>query len=230
MPMILYGLCGEDPSIHFSPHVWKVIMALRHKGLDYEFRPVPFTEIAKLEDGFSTTVPILRDGDVLVRDSFDIALYLEKTYPDAPSLFGGEGGQAMARFVEGFSQTVLHPAITKIAVADIHNLLAPTDRVYFRKTREARLSQTLEELASNRFTEAAEFPRKLEPIRHTLKFQPWLGGDRPLFADYILFGAFQWARVTASVDILKSDDPVRSWFQRCLDLHGGIGRSVRAAA
>lgn len=229
MPMILYGLCGEDPSVHFSPHVWKVIMALRHKGLDYELCPVPFTEIPKLEGGFSPTVPLLRDGDTLVRDSFDIALHLEKFYPEAPSLFGGEGGQAMARFVEGFSQTVLHPVITKIAVADIHNLLAPADRVYFRKTREARLSQTLEELASNRFTEAAEFPRKLEPIRHTLKFQPWLGGDGPLFADYILFGAFQWARVTASVDILKADDPVRAWFERCLDLHGGIGRSVRAA-
>jgi glutathione S-transferase len=228
--MILYGLCGEDPSVHFSPHVWKVIMALRHKGLDYEFRPAPFTEIPDLEGAFSPTVPILNDGGTLVRDSFDIALYLEEAYPDAPSLFGGEGGRGMARFVEGFSQTVLHPAITRVAVADIHNLLAPADRVYFRKTREAYLSQTLEELAANRFTEAAEFPRKLEPIRHTLKRQPWLGGNTPLFADYIVFGAFQWARVTASVDLLLPDDPVRAWFERCLDLHGGIGRTVRAAA
>jgi glutathione S-transferase len=230
MPLILYGLCGEDASLHFSPHVWKVIMALHHKGLDYEFRPVPFTEIPRLEDGFSPTVPILKDGDTLVRDSFDIALYLEDTYADGPSLFKGEGGRAMARFVEGFAQTVLHPAITKVAVADIHNLLAPVDRVYFRKSREARLSQTLEELASNRFTEAAEFPRKLEPIRHALKFQPWLGGDEPLFADYILFGAFQWARITASIDILKPDDPVRAWFERCLDLHGAIGRSVASSS
>lgn len=228
--MILYGLCGEDQAVHFSPHVWKVIMALKHKGLDYEFRPVPFTEIPKLEDGFSPTVPILRDGDRLVRDSFDIALYLEDAYPDAQSLFKGEGGRAMARVVEGFSQTVIHPAITKVAVADIHNLLAPTDRVYFRKSREGRLGQTLEELASNRFTEAAEFPRKLEPVRHALKFQPWLGGDAPLFSDYIVFGALQWARVTAPVELLHHDDPVKAWFERCLDLHGGVGRSVSAAA
>lgn len=228
--MILYGLCGEDDAIHFSPHVWKVIMALHHKGLSYAFRPVPFTEIPKLEDGFSQTVPILRDGDRLVRDSFDIALYLEDTYPDAPSLFKGEGGRGMARVIEGFSQTVIHPALTKIAVADIHNLLAPTDRVYFRKSREARLGQTLEELATNRFTEAAEFPRKLEPIRHALKVQPWLGGQSPLFCDYILFGALQWARVTAPVDLLSEDDVVRQWFERCLDLFGGVGRQVPAAA
>ena len=175
MQMILYGLCGEDDAIHFSPHVWKVIMALHHKGLSYAFRPVPFTEIPKLEDGFSQTVPILRDGDRLVRDSFDIALYLEDTYPDAPSLFKGEGGRGMARVIEGFSQTVIHPALTKIAVADIHNLLAPTDRVYFRKSREARLGQTLEELATNRFTEAAEFPRKLEPIRAHVKLPIGVG-------------------------------------------------------
>lgn len=228
--MILYGLCGEDDAIHFSPHVWKVIMALHHKGLSYAFRPVPFTEIPKLEDGFSPTVPILRDGDRLVRDSFDIALYLEDTYPDAPSLFKGEGGRGMARVIEGFSQTVIHPALTKIAVADIHNLLAPTDRVYFRKSREARLGQTLEEMATNRFTEAAEFPRKLEPIRHALKVQPWLGGQSPLFCDYILFGALQWARVTAPVDLLSEDDVVRQWFERCLDLFGGVGRQVPAAA
>lgn len=227
--MILYGLCGEDRAIHFSPHVWKVIMALHHKGLSYDLRPVPFTEIPTLENGFSPTVPILRDGDRLVRDSFDIALYLEDTYPDAPSLFKGEGGRAMARVVEGFSQTVLHTALTKIAVADIHNLLAPTDRVYFRKSREARLGQTLEELATNRFTEAAEFPRKLEPVRHALKFQPWLGGQSPLFADYILFGALQWARITAPVDLLSDDDVVKQWFERCLDLYGGVGRQVSAA-
>lgn len=228
--MILYGLCGEDDAIHFSPHVWKVIMALHHKGLSYAFRPVPFTDIPKLEDGFSPTVPILRDGDRLVRDSFDIALYLEDTYPDAPSLFKGEGGRGMARVIEGFSQTVIHPALTKIAVADIHNLLAPTDRVYFRKSREARLGQTLEELATNRFTEAAEFPRKLEPIRHALKVQPWLGGQSPLFCDYILFGALQWARITAPVDLLSEDDVVRQWFERCLDLFGSVGRQVPAAA
>ncbi|WP_355646822.1 glutathione S-transferase C-terminal domain-containing protein [Janthinobacterium lividum] len=56
--------------------------------------------------------------------------------------------------------------------------------------------------------------------------QPWLGGAQPLFADYILFGVLQWARITVPTPLLPIDDPVSTWFERCLDLHGAIGRSV----
>jgi glutathione S-transferase len=229
MQKTLYGLCGQDPERQFSPHVWKTIMSLKHKGLDFDLKPLPFTAIPEVEGGFSATVPVLRDGDVLVRDSFDIALYLDEAYPDRPGLFGGEGGKGMARFVEGFSQTVLHPSITKIVLMDIYNMLAPADRAYFRRTREARLGQTLEEVAENRFSEHRAFPPKLEPVRHALKSQAWIGGDHPLFADFIVFGALQWARIVSPVQLLEDGDPVKDWFERCLDLHDGAGRTVTAA-
>lgn len=62
-----------------------------------------------------------------------------------------------------------------------------------------------------------------------LKFQPFLGGDRPLFADYIVFGALQWARIVSPHRLLAAGDVVTDWFERCLDLHDGLGRSVTAA-
>ncbi len=62
-----------------------------------------------------------------------------------------------------------------------------------------------------------------------LKFQPFIGGEGPLFADYILFGALQWLRVAAGLAMLASDDPVMAWFERCLDLHESRGRTVTAA-
>lgn len=229
MTRILYSLCGADETRPFSPHCWKIVLALHHKGLEFIEKPMPFTDIPKVENGFSKTVPILRDGNELIRDSFDIALYLEDTYPDRPTLFGGEGGKALARFVEGFSQMVIHTAITKIAVKNIHDMLGETDRVYFRQSREARLGKTLEELEAGRSAEIAAFAAKLEPIRHTLKYQEFIGGDGPLFADYILFGALQWMRITAGADVFKDDDPVGRWFERCLDLHDGAGRRVTAA-
>ena len=37
-------------------------------------------------------MPIIEDNGRVVNESFDIALYLERTYPDKPSLFGGPGG------------------------------------------------------------------------------------------------------------------------------------------
>ena len=230
MPRLLYSLCGADPDCRFSPHVWKVIMALSHKGLDFEEVPTPFTAIRSVEAGFSPTVPVLNDNGLLVRDSFDIALHLEDRYPDRPSLFNGEGGKALSRGIEGFSQFTLHPALVKIVVKDIHGLLAPADQTYFRQSREARLGRTLEQMEAVAEEELRAFATRLEPLRHMLKFQPWFGGDGPLFADYIVFGALQWARIVSPKEILKADDPVRDWFERCLDLHDGRGRSMQAAA
>jgi glutathione S-transferase len=63
-----------------------------------------------------------------------------------------------------------------------------------------------------------------------LKRQPFLGGEGPLFADYILFGALQWARVASPFPVLSADDPVADWFGRCLDLHEGLARRMPAAA
>lgn len=226
MSRTLYTLCGADSARPFSPHCWKSVMALRHKGLDFDEVPLPFTGISAVENGASKTVPLLRDGEHLVSDSFAIALHLEEAYPERPSLFRGEGGKALARFVEGYSQTVLHPAITRIALLDIHAMLAPQDQAYFRTSREDRFGKPLEEVAPDRAAEIAAFPAKLEPLRHMLKFQPFLGGERPLFADYIPFGALQWLRITTGSVPLGSGDPARQWFERCLDLFGGAARAV----
>lgn len=229
MTRVLYSLCGKDSGRPFSPHCWKITMALAHKGLDFVERPYPFTAIPDIENGFSKTVPILRDGNELIRDSFQIALHLETAYPDRPSLFRGEGGKALSRFVESFSQMVIHMAVTKMAITQIHDMLDETDQVYFRQSRLERLGMPIEDVADEGEAERAAFSSKFEPVRRTLHFQPFLGGEGPLFADYVLFGALQWLRVTAGAPPLASDDCVMQWFERCLDLHQGIARRVTAA-
>jgi glutathione S-transferase len=229
MTRALYSLCGADENRFFSPHCWKAVMALAHKGLDFEEIPTTYSRIRSIGGGVSTIVPVLDDNGRLIPDSFDIALYLEETYPDRPSLFGGEGGKALSRMVEGYSQMIVHPAIMRIALLDIHANLHESDKAYFRESREARLGATLEEIAANSEVEKAAFSSKLEPMRHMLKFQPFIGGQAPLFADYIVFGALQWLRVSAGLAMLPADDPVMLWFERCLDLHESRGRTVTAA-
>jgi glutathione S-transferase len=63
-----------------------------------------------------------------------------------------------------------------------------------------------------------------------LASQPFIGGDSPLFADYIVFSAFQWARVMSSYAVLPPQDPIAEWVERCLALHEGFARRVPAAA
>ena len=64
-------------------------------------------------------------------------------------------------------------------------------------------------------------PAALQPLRHTLTFQPFIGGATPLFGDYIVFGAFQWARCTSPFRLRDPADPVFAWRERMLDLYGG---------
>ena len=138
MTILLYDLVGEDSSRPFSPHCWKAAMALAHKGLDCRRVPTPFTAVPTVEGGVSKTVPVIRDGNTVVADSFAIALYLDDTYPDRPTLFGGPGGQAMARLIERWSQLTIHPYLGAAALTDIHVRLAPPDQAYFRDNREKR--------------------------------------------------------------------------------------------
>ena len=230
MAITLYELAGSDASRPFSPHCWKVRLALKHKGLDFTTATAGFTEIPGLEGGFSKLVPILRDGETLVADFFAIAEYLENTYPDRPSLFGGEGGKTLSRFIESWTQRTIHPGIARFAMLDIHDGLGESDQRYFREGREKSVGTTLENFVADREARVEPFLKSLEPLRATLARQAFLGGDRPLFADYIVFGAFQWARIVSSFSFMPAEDPVTIWFERCLALHGGEGQKVSAAA
>ncbi|MER9327048.1 glutathione S-transferase family protein [Mesorhizobium sp. M0488] len=230
MTIVLYDLVGRDESRPFSPHCWKTTMALAHKGLEISTVPTRFLEVPSVEGGVSKLVPVIRDGDTVVADSFAIALYLEEAYPERPTLFGGEGGKAMARFVERWSQLTIHPYVTTAAIMDIHAMQDAANAAYFRQSREQRLGKKLEDVMAAREAGLTSFRASLEPLRSTLSYQPFIGGASPLFADYIVFGALQWARIASPYRLLDDGDLVAQWFARCLDLHGGLGRNVAAAA
>jgi glutathione S-transferase len=111
-------------------------------------------------------------------------------------------------------------------VADSLPHLDPRDRDYFRSSREARLGSKLESLASRRETSLSTLHQVLEPLRQTLASQPYLAGDTPLYPDFIVFGAFQWARSISSVRLLRPSDPIDAWRQRLLDAFDGFARSA----
>lgn len=222
MTAILYSLCGAT-GVHYSPHVWKCIMALEHKGLSYTLQPVSFGEIKHIEDGSFSSVPVLNDGGTILGDSFSIAEHLEKHYPSLPSLFQGQGGCAVSRFVESYCKTTLHPPLSVAAALDMHNLMGPADQDYFRTAREKRFGKSLEEVAEGGMKALQSLPEKLAPIRDIVTERDWIGGDKPLFADYILFGTLQWVQVCGCPVVLEETDPVHQWFQRCLGLYNATG-------
>ena len=99
-------------------------------------------------------------------------------------------------------------------VTDILTHLDDKDRAYFRETREKRLGATLEAVTADRETNVAVFRKTLEPLRTILAAQPYFGDGAPAYADYAVFGCFQWARCISSFPLLLKDDPVWVWRER----------------
>ncbi|MBO6918590.1 MAG: glutathione S-transferase family protein [Rhizobiaceae bacterium] len=229
MTIQLYDLVGSDTSRPFSPHCWKVKMALAHKGLAFETIPQGFLDVPKIENELGKIIPVLRDGDNVINDSFRIALYLEENYPDKPSLFGGPGGIAHAKFIESWSQMTLHPKFAVLAVEEISEMLEGADKDYFIASREKMFKKSLAQVSEGKDNVVEGFPELVKPLRHMLKSQPFIGGESPLFADYIVFGAMQWSRICSATTFLPEDDEVMVWFNKILDLHDGLGRTVSAA-
>ena len=80
----MYDLAAANPAVRFSPYCWRTRMALAHKGLDVATVPWRFTDTDALAFSGQGRVPVIRDNDKVVFDSWAIARHLEQTYPDRP--------------------------------------------------------------------------------------------------------------------------------------------------
>jgi glutathione S-transferase len=218
----LFELCGRDPARVFSPFCWRSRMALAHKGLDFESVPWRFTETERLAFAKHDRVPVLVDGELVVADSWAIAQHLDAAYPDAPSLLHGR--PESYRFIIAWTDTVLSPAIGRLIVSDIPPLLGEMERAYFVASREQRYGMPLAEVTAGREARLPAFRETLRPLRVAVSAQPFLGGDAPDYADYVVFGSFMWARSVSGCVLLEADDAVFAWRGRLLDRHGGMAR------
>ncbi len=226
MSVKLYELLGDDDR-RFSPYCWRTLMALAHKGLETEYVPCRFCDKAALEFSGQERVPVIRDGDRAVADSWDIACYLEDTYPDRPSLFGGAVGRGEARFINEWLPILNQPVLMTV-VKDIFDHCHPDDRTYFRISREKRFGKTLEDLHAERDMHRPAIDAGLGRLRAVLEQQPYICGEAPAYGDYIVFGLFQWVRSISPLRLVENGDAIHHWRGRLLDMYDGLGRSVTA--
>ncbi|GAD94371.1 conserved hypothetical protein [Paecilomyces variotii No. 5] len=99
-PIVFYDIATRPPveKTCCSPNPWKARQALNFKGVPFSTKWVSLPDIAKVRSGLGVppcrkfadgtdfyTLPIIEDPTTgsKVGDSFDIAVYLQKTYPDS---------------------------------------------------------------------------------------------------------------------------------------------------
>ena len=226
MALQLYQLKVEKDR-ELSPFVWRARLALAHKGLTPDLVDIGYGEKHRIAFSGQDRVPVLVDGATVVPDSWAIACHLEDAYPDRPSLFGGAGGRAGALFMNRWVDTQLHAALVVLVMADTFDHVPAADQPYFRENRKQRFGNSIGHFRADPEAKIERFRQTLLPVRQVLERQPYLSGERPAYPDYIVFGAFQWARTISRHVLLDRDDPVYGWRRRLLGLHDGL--AARAA-
>lgn len=222
MPVHLYELVLENRR-SASPFVWRIRYALAHKGIAYESVPLGFIEIPRVFGGRFKTLPVIEHGDTVMAESWDIAEYLDRAFPEQPRLFSSAGERSVVRlFDQWFLAGVVRPLLP-VYVLDVHDAARAADRPYFRESREARFKSTLEAFSAQRAARLPAIREALSPLRQHLARHPFLGGDAPNYADYIALGVFQWIASVATLPLLAPDDEVlRGWLDRGFDLYPGL--------
>jgi glutathione S-transferase len=193
--------------------------------------PTRFADVERIERlSGQRLVPILEHDGQVIFDSWDIALHLQIRFQDRPNLFGPLEGRGLARLYNVWCDIVLGPAVRRLIAADFIWCLDPGDRAYYRRTREEQLRAPLELVCADRDRWMAEALPHIQVLERAFRRDPFLCGEAPAYADYIVFSVFQWARIGSPSDILPPNDlpEVHRWrtqmiglFENLADRFGG---------
>ncbi|OZJ01888.1 hypothetical protein BZG36_05042 [Bifiguratus adelaidae] len=220
----LYDLVGRDRETFWSSNVWKTRFALHLKDLEFETVPLSFCEIHKeIPLVMRPTVPVLVDRTnpekpARIQDSWNIAEYLEKTYPDRPSLF--HKNETFHQFWDTWVPEKLNGATLHLIALDIWKKLDPESQVYFRKSREERLGRTLESLEEDKPRARAKVKEALTLFHQMISEENYLSGDYVGYSDFIMAALFIWVEHMNPQEFeetyLKAvdDDKIRQWWER----------------
>lgn len=210
IPLILYDIPSKLEGNHWSPNTAKPRFVLGYKGLPFRIEWVEYPDIAprmkeigaskdKLPDGRELyTLPVLSDPNTnaLITDSWNIAEYLEKTYPEKPIFPNKSQGLMLV-----FNTTVYglgRPAF-KFPFLRVSRILNERSMEYFITTREELHKEKFSEFSPEgpkRDEHWAIIKRAMETCKEWYDKEEgkWLMGDVFSYADIIIASRLFWLK------------------------------------
>jgi len=225
--ILLYDLALKDEDVRPSPYCWFVKFALLHKGLIFETQPVPFADKSIYPDPEYAKVPVLSCGGEMIKESLQIAKWLDRRYPQTP-LVTSKAEWTAAEFFQAWTIANLFPPIARLIVLKIWEHARDEDKDYFRSSREARFGKSLEEFVAAPGAKEL-FGTPLAVLAKPLENSRYLGGSAPNLFDYAVFSAFMWQRSVMRSVPYETPKAVGDWRNRMLDLFGGYARDAKCA-
>ena len=249
MKIKLYDLApSPDSNRYYSPTAWKTRFGLLHKGVPFETVGIDFLQlrgdIATRSGQPNITVPAIELADGrFICDSFRIAEWLEETFPDAPSLFTGDGqptrlatvdhlntGKSYARLIDlglGASASewavwydLFFPQLDALIVGDELRAYFTSDRRLGPQGYEKQLSRDYQELKRRAMM-------NVQPFVQLLNERPgeYFQGHYPGQVDYIIFGRYAFCRMldgTLTKEIWNDQgEELSRWIDRMTNLYDG---------
>ncbi|CAF3658817.1 unnamed protein product [Rotaria sp. Silwood1] len=242
-----YDLAPSTSSTHyFSPNTWKTRMGLLHKGVEFETIPATLLDfrrdLARRSNQPHIAAPAIELPDgTFIYDSFRIAEWLENTYPDAPSLFTGDGklscdarpehiivGKNYARMIDlglGASKPewavwfdLFFPQLDKLIAGDEH-------RAYFISDARHGPQGYQKLLALDRQELIRRAKMNVQPLVQVLREHPneYFQGTHPGQVDYVIFGRYAYCRMLdakLTKEIWNDQgEELNNWIQRLSQAH-----------
>ncbi|THV03862.1 hypothetical protein K435DRAFT_851463 [Dendrothele bispora CBS 962.96] len=207
------------PGVAWNGFTWRSMYSLNYKGVPYKTVWLEYSEIEPTLRKFGInptgtkpdgsplyTLPAIYDPSTKtgVAESFAIAEYLDKTYPDKPTLVPTGTGPLINVFTE-YITSKISATFFPFAVPMSHATLNAVSQPYFRRTREAAFGKTMEDMLPQgeaKVKEWEKFKQGLGDIDRVLRTGkgPFVLGEKPSFADCNLASIFVWIKVLFGED------------------------------
>ncbi|THV04197.1 hypothetical protein K435DRAFT_962024 [Dendrothele bispora CBS 962.96] len=231
-PIVFYDFPGKNESLNaWNPNCWKTRYCLNYKGVPYTTTWVEYPDVERIlkaagisptlikPDGSPLyTIPAIVDPNtgVALAESFQIAQYLDKTYPDGPTLVPAGTKALQNAFISAFSSNI-SPILQFSLLGIYEDILSPRSQPYFHETRPGFVlgGLTIEE-AYPKGENAKEEWKKLEAgfgniAKWMNEEEKFVMGDVISFADFAVAGSLQAARKIWDKDDNQKWKDISNW-------------------
>ncbi|KDQ17831.1 hypothetical protein BOTBODRAFT_171545 [Botryobasidium botryosum FD-172 SS1] len=241
-PIIFYDLkaAPELPEAKaWSPSTWKTRLTLNYKRLPYKTIYVCLADVASTLQSlglgplegragpFAFMLPVIIDptpsGPKIIRDSAEIARYLDITYPDPERALFPRGSHALqAYFDRNLNASLLSPCVSLI-IPLVPSILDERDKEYFVRTRTEIFGRPLSEIRPQGadLDKAWElFKAELDVVDAALQRNDpkhggpggdYVMGDKFSFADCVVVGLFIWINKVKPEADGNAWERIRGW-------------------